>query len=208
MLALRREEEKLIREIKAAAKTNNQVWVLPWQPLQQKQQLVLACCCQQCTNMLLRTDICRVTYGAGSSAACCVDVLVGVQVCVLRVCGAVSNALQASMKILAKSLVRLRAQIAKLHGSAANLKGVSTNLTVSGLIAAALGLWPVGGSSSVSRGGLRFLQQQQQQQCRIAANNAVRYDCHLSQAAMVCRYDKKVCGCIGGHDSKGRCMLW
>jgi hypothetical protein len=62
VLALKREEEKLIREIKAAAKTNN----------------------------------------------------------------------QASLKILAKSLVRLRAQIAKLHGSAANLKGVSTNLTVSG----------------------------------------------------------------------------
>jgi hypothetical protein len=62
VLALRREEEKLIRDIKAAAKTNN----------------------------------------------------------------------QASLKILAKSLVRLRAQIAKLHGSAANLKGVSTNLTVGG----------------------------------------------------------------------------
>lgn len=62
VLALKREEEKLIREIKAAAKTNN----------------------------------------------------------------------QASLKILAKSLVRLRAQIAKLHGSAANLKGVSTNLTVRG----------------------------------------------------------------------------
>lgn len=62
MLALKREEEKLIREIKAAAKTNN----------------------------------------------------------------------QASLKILAKSLVRLRAQITKLHGSAANLKGVSTNLTVGG----------------------------------------------------------------------------
>jgi hypothetical protein len=61
VLALRREEEKLIREIKAAAKTNN----------------------------------------------------------------------QASLKILAKSLVRLRAQIAKLHCRAANLKGVSTNLTVS-----------------------------------------------------------------------------
>eukprot|EP00878_Enallax_costatus_P023956 GHUV01025533.1.p2 GENE.GHUV01025533.1~~GHUV01025533.1.p2 ORF type:complete len:101 (-),score=22.22 GHUV01025533.1:210-512(-) len=38
---------------------------------------------------------------------------------------------QASMKILAKSLVRLRAQMTKLQGSAANLKGVSTNLTVS-----------------------------------------------------------------------------
>lgn len=64
VLALKREEEKLIREIKAAAKTNN----------------------------------------------------------------------QASLKILAKSLVRLRAQIAKLHGSAANLKGVSTNLTVRGCV--------------------------------------------------------------------------
>lgn len=61
LIGLKREEEKLIREIRAAAKTNN----------------------------------------------------------------------QASMKILAKSLIRLRAQMTKLQGSAANLKGVSTNLTVS-----------------------------------------------------------------------------
>jgi division protein CdvB (Snf7/Vps24/ESCRT-III family) len=59
VLALRREEQKLILEIKAAAKTNN----------------------------------------------------------------------QAAMRVLAKSLVRLRSQIAKLQGSSANLRGVSTNLT-------------------------------------------------------------------------------
>jgi hypothetical protein len=59
VLALKREEQKLIAEIKAAAKTNN----------------------------------------------------------------------QAVMRVLAKSLVRLRGQIANLQGSKANLRGVSTNLT-------------------------------------------------------------------------------
>lgn len=37
---------------------------------------------------------------------------------------------QASAKVLARSLVRLRAQITKLQASAANLRGVATNLTV------------------------------------------------------------------------------
>ena len=37
---------------------------------------------------------------------------------------------QASMRVLAKALVRLRGQIGKLQGSSANLRGVSTNLTV------------------------------------------------------------------------------
>lgn len=37
----------------------------------------------------------------------------------------------AATKILAKSLVRLRAQIAKLHASSAQLRGVSTQMTVS-----------------------------------------------------------------------------
>ena len=59
MLALKREEQKLILEIKAAAKTNN----------------------------------------------------------------------QAAMRVLAKSLVRLRNQIAQLQGSQANLRGVSTQIT-------------------------------------------------------------------------------
>lgn len=36
---------------------------------------------------------------------------------------------QASLKVLAKSLIRLRGQIAKLQGSSAQLRGVSTNLT-------------------------------------------------------------------------------
>lgn len=61
VIALKREEEKLIRDIKAAAKTNN----------------------------------------------------------------------TAAMRVLAKSLVRIRSQITKMQGSSAQLRGVSTNLTVS-----------------------------------------------------------------------------
>lgn len=38
---------------------------------------------------------------------------------------------QAAVRVLAKSLVRLRGQITKLQGSSAQLRGVSTNLTVS-----------------------------------------------------------------------------
>eukprot|EP00877_Chromochloris_zofingiensis_P011991 jgi/Chrzof1/7045/Cz02g08210.t1 len=59
VIALKREEEKLIRDIKAAAKTNN----------------------------------------------------------------------TAAMRVLAKSLVRIRSQITKMQGSSAQLRGVSTNLT-------------------------------------------------------------------------------
>lgn len=38
---------------------------------------------------------------------------------------------QASLKVLAKSLVRVRTQMGKLQGSIAQLKGVSTQMTVS-----------------------------------------------------------------------------
>jgi len=44
----------------------------------------------------------------------------------------------AATRVLAKSLVRLRGQITSLKGSSAQLRGVSTNLTVSGLVWAAV----------------------------------------------------------------------
>eukprot|EP00878_Enallax_costatus_P017037 GHUV01017886.1.p2 GENE.GHUV01017886.1~~GHUV01017886.1.p2 ORF type:complete len:194 (+),score=86.59 GHUV01017886.1:149-730(+) len=61
---------------------------------------------------------------------------------------------QASMKILAKSLVRLRAQMTKLQGSAANLKGVSTNLTT------AAAATTVASSMATATGAMSKMQQQ------------------------------------------------
>lgn len=48
---------------------------------------------------------------------------------VLEIKAAAKTNNQAAMRVLAKSLVRLRGQMAKLQGSQANLRGVSTNLT-------------------------------------------------------------------------------
>lgn len=48
---------------------------------------------------------------------------------ILEIKAAAKTNNQAAMRVLAKSLVRLRGQMAKLQGSSANLRGVSTNLT-------------------------------------------------------------------------------
>jgi hypothetical protein len=48
---------------------------------------------------------------------------------ILEIKAAAKTNNQAAMRVLAKSLVRLRGQMAKLQGSQANLRGVSTNLT-------------------------------------------------------------------------------
>jgi len=61
---------------------------------------------------------------------------------------------QAAMRVLAKSLVRLRNQIAHLQGSQANLRGVSTNLTT------AAATTTVAQSMSTATAAMTNLQQQ------------------------------------------------